>query len=65
MPQLICDLPAAQIIFIGMNVLCGRFSQRTLLVLAQNHAQRTDNVVGNLILDGKDILELPIVAFRL
>src|SRR4029077_8248323 len=62
--ELVEELPPPQIVLVCLYVLGRRLFDGTLLVLAQHHAQRLDDVPGDLFLDREHVLQLAVVALR-
>ncbi len=62
--SLVVELASAQIEIVGVGVGSRSSGQGPKLVIAQDELQGPDHVLRDLILDGKDILEVPVVSFR-
>src|SRR4029078_6076180 len=63
-PQLMNELPAAEIVIVRLNVRARLAFNRSLLALAQDHAQRFHNRLRDIVLDRENIFDLAIVSLR-
>jgi hypothetical protein len=65
LPELVEELAALEIEVVGLDVDLGGLLDHLLgLAGAQGHVQGVDDTLGDLVLDGKDILELAVEAIR-
>ena len=58
------ELAAAQIVLIGLYIVGRRFLDGAFFLLPEYDAQRSHDVLGDLILNGEDIFELAIITLR-
>ncbi|MGQ0560803.1 MAG: hypothetical protein ACT443_02900 [Gemmatimonadota bacterium] len=61
---LVPEVSAAHVIFIRLQTWCSCADQRRLLWRRQCHPQPGRNRASDLVLDGKDVFQLPVIAFR-
>ncbi len=61
---LVGEVPAFQVQVVGLRMLPAFVRSRGSQVLHQGQLERFDDVPGDLLLDGEDVDELPVEAFR-
>ncbi len=58
------ELAAAQVVLVGPNIGSGQLGQSTPFILTQEDAERSNDVLCDLILDCKYVRHLTVEAFR-
>ena len=61
-PKLVEVLAALQVVVVGLYILGCRLLGLLLRVGRERHLQRLDDLLSDLVLDGEDVLQLPVIA---
>jgi len=56
------ELATAEVVVVGLDVGGRRGFDRPSFFLAEHDPQRPHDVLGDLVLDREDVLQLPVVA---
>src|SRR5512140_324954 len=62
-PVAVVKAPAPQVIVVSLDVARRDLGQGALLLRAERDPQGADDVAGDLLLDGEDVAELPVIGF--
>jgi hypothetical protein len=62
--ELVEELPAAKVVIVGLEVSGRRPLDGAFLFLTEDHLQRLGDILGDVLLDGENVLQLAVVGFR-